>query len=282
MKTKLLERTQAKAKSAEEDIKDLSAEFEIDRQDYLDTIRKQERTIKLQQQLLETIVPCLRRDCNYYNLDKVRSECVWDEDQLEWVLPKLITTRTNLAHIDSGSTLGERRSASTSKLPRHGASSNETQIQSPPSVVSNLPPPNHVQASAYDPPESDRYLAHLHRSAEPNYFKPKRYRELLAQSAQMKGSGAAEKADVLGKGGNLQPVTVTAAAIHGVDSRIIGDSSYSRRPGKLQSLSINPTLPQNLPPITDSHILDKVEKRLSNRKRNSLEPLQDKHRKPPM
>ena len=282
VKTKLLERSQAKLKSAEEDNKDLSAEFEMERQDYLDTIRKQERTIRLQEQLLATIVPCLRRDCNYYNLDKVRLECKYDEDQLEWILPKLIVARANLAHVDSGSgrAFSEQRSASTSKLPRHRTGYSEIQVRSPPSVASNPPPPNHVQASVYDLPESDRYLNHLHRSTESDYFKPKQAKELLAHSAQMKAGGAVKQGDGLRRGSNsLQPiVTANAAAVHGVGSRVIGDSSYSRKPGNLQSLSVNPTFPQNFTPITDSDIL---ETRLSNRKRNSLKPLQDK-KKPPL
>ena len=287
MKTKLLGRSQAKLKSAEEDNKDLSAEFEMERQDYLDTIRKQERTIRLQEQLLATIVPCLRRDCNYYNLDKVKLECKYDEDRFEWILPKLIVARANLAHVDPGSSraFSEQRSASTSKLPRHRTGYSEMQVKSPPSVAPNPPPPNHIQASVYDPPESDKYLNHLHRSTESDYFKPKRAKELLAHSAQMKagGHGAVEQGDGLRRGSSsLQPiVTANAAAVHGVGSRVIGDSSYSRKPGKLQSLSVNPTFPQNFTPITDSHILDKVEKRLSNRKRNNLEPLQDK-KKPPL
>lgn len=293
VKSKLLERSQAKLKSAEEDNKDLSAEFEMDRQDYLDTIRRQERTIKLQEQLLATIVPCLRRDCNYYNLDKIRLECKYDEDQLEWILPKLTVARTSLAHVDSGSirALSEQRSASTSKLPRHRSGYNEMQVKSPPSVAPNPPPPmtsnpllpSHIQASVYDPPESDKYLNHLHRSTESDYFKPKRAQELLAHSAQMKAGGTLEQRDGLRRGSDSLQTTVTAnaAAIHGVGTRIIGDSSYSRKPGKLESLSVNPTLPQNFTPIANSHILDKVEKRLSNRRKSSLEPLKNK-RKPPL
>lgn len=50
---------------------DLNAEFEFERIDYLDTIRKQEKQLALYQQLLEKVQPVLRRDCNYYNLDKV-------------------------------------------------------------------------------------------------------------------------------------------------------------------------------------------------------------------
>lgn len=121
VKTQQLERTQSKLHSALEDNKDLAAEFEMDRQDYLDTIRKQQMTIKLQEQLLETIVPCLRRDCNYYNLDKVKAECVWDKEQAYWILPRLTVSKSVLSPVTSGSSLLER-SAPNSKLPKQNSS----------------------------------------------------------------------------------------------------------------------------------------------------------------
>lgn len=52
------------------DITDLQSEFEFDRIDYLDTIRKLEKQFELSQALLDRIHPCLRRDCNYSNLDR--------------------------------------------------------------------------------------------------------------------------------------------------------------------------------------------------------------------
>ena len=56
----------------ERDIKDLQAEFEFDRIDYLDTIRKQEQQVKWLEGVIDKIHPCLRRDCNYVNLDIVK------------------------------------------------------------------------------------------------------------------------------------------------------------------------------------------------------------------
>lgn len=52
------------------DITDLQSEFEFDRIDYLDTIRKLESQQELGQALIDRIHPCLRRDCNYSNLDR--------------------------------------------------------------------------------------------------------------------------------------------------------------------------------------------------------------------
>ena len=64
--------------------------------DYLDTIRKQERHILLLDALLARVHPCLRRDCNYYNLDRVRTECRWNEDENHWMLPRMVIDRTSL------------------------------------------------------------------------------------------------------------------------------------------------------------------------------------------
>ena len=55
----------------QQEILDLQSEFEFDRIDYLDTIRKQEKTMSWMQSVIDRIHPCLRRDCNYMNMDKV-------------------------------------------------------------------------------------------------------------------------------------------------------------------------------------------------------------------
>ena len=80
---------EGKLKSTQSEIDDLQTEFERDREDYVETIRKQDQIIKLQQQILDKIQPCLRRDCNYYNIDKVRSESTWDEESGKWNIPEL-------------------------------------------------------------------------------------------------------------------------------------------------------------------------------------------------
>ncbi|XP_014681460.1 PREDICTED: kinesin-like protein KIF17 [Priapulus caudatus] len=95
-KSDMVDRLKKKLRNVESEVKDLQSEFEFDRTDYLDTIRRQDQQIKLLQQLLDKVQPCLRRDCNYSNLDKVKQECVWDEDAQRWRLPDLIIERTNL------------------------------------------------------------------------------------------------------------------------------------------------------------------------------------------
>ena len=100
VKTKSLERYREKLLTTEDDIKDMSQEFEMERQDYLDTIRRQDQTVQLFEQLLTTVVPLLRRDCNYFNMDKIKMECKWDRNAAQWIIPKLVTNTTVLTHAE--------------------------------------------------------------------------------------------------------------------------------------------------------------------------------------
>ena len=291
VKTQHLERTQAKLRSAEEDNSDLQAEFEVEREDYLDTIRKQERMIKLQEQLIGTIVPCLRRDCNYFNIDKVRGECVWDDDHSQWILPKLVVSKTTLVPVDTKPLLTDRRMSSSSpnKIPKHISS---------PDVQSKVPS-NHriqqnygsggtqepmVQPSCYDQ-EEDKYHKRLTKiGGESDYFKPKRALELLNQGKndvnkpqEYRGSGSLPSLDSARKTHSTSSIVPNAAAVHGVEALVMNDGTYTRRPGKLQSLPKQPPKPdpQLFSPQHEPNIIEKVEKKLSNRKRTSLEPLSD-------
>uniref|UniRef100_A0A8C3W309 Kinesin-like protein KIF17 n=1 Tax=Catagonus wagneri TaxID=51154 RepID=A0A8C3W309_9CETA len=95
-KSKLLEKMRRKLWAAEVEIKDLQSEFELEKIDYLATIRRQERDFMLFQQLLEQVQPLIRRDCNYSNLEKIRRESCWDEDNGFWKIPEPIIMKTSL------------------------------------------------------------------------------------------------------------------------------------------------------------------------------------------
>ena len=64
-KTAVLKRMKQRVKGLNTEITDLQSEFERDRQDYLDTIRKQDQQIKLIESILDKIHPTVRKDCNY-------------------------------------------------------------------------------------------------------------------------------------------------------------------------------------------------------------------------
>ncbi|KAK2507333.1 hypothetical protein MC885_005982 [Smutsia gigantea] len=95
-KSKLLAKMQRKLRAAEVEIKDLQSEFELEKIDYLATIRRQERDSMLFQQLLEQVQPLIRRDCNYSNLEKIKRESCWDEDNGSWKIPKPVIIKTSL------------------------------------------------------------------------------------------------------------------------------------------------------------------------------------------
>ncbi|XP_033121283.1 kinesin-like protein KIF17 isoform X2 [Anneissia japonica] len=95
-KNEQLEGMKEKIRAAECEISDLNSEFEFERIDYLDTIRKQEKQVKLLQQILDKVHPCLRRDCNYYNMDKVKAGSTWDEESGQWKIPELTITKDKL------------------------------------------------------------------------------------------------------------------------------------------------------------------------------------------
>lgn len=305
VKSKVLERVQGKLRSAEEEIKDLSSEFEFERQDLLDAIRTQQRQLQLQEQLLHTVVPCLRRDCNYYNIDNIRTECVWDGEASCWILPKLTVKKSSLLPVDSKQSLLDLQNTPSQPLkqlsggggPSFGTndhlSAKNAKIST--SYVSHSPShSSSLMNGGGSGEEEDRYLLRLQHSGEPDYFKPKRAAELLARSSQLKESDHVEGGGVgwLNRSGSLTTTLPSAATVHGVDSITAGDSPFSKRPGRLQSLPVSPSLPHHfgslpLPPDpgkANIHMLEKVEKRISSRKRNSLEPLQEigKPRRPPL
>lgn len=68
----------------------------MERDDYLATIRRLEREGQLLHSLLERMVPLVRRDCNYSNLDRLKKEAVWDEDGAAWRLPDVAVQKTTL------------------------------------------------------------------------------------------------------------------------------------------------------------------------------------------
>ena len=300
VKTHHIEKMQLKLSSAEEDISDLNAEFEIDRQDYLDTIRKQEQRIQLQEQLLRTVIPCLRRDCNYFYIDKIIDECVWNEDQSTWVLPKLVLTKTSLSPVNSKATLLDKRGLHSNVMKqmsspevRRNASTLANATTTKGAHTSNSAVTIVVQPSISDPLDDSRLLQHFQKGGQSDYFRPKRALELMGHTKENSSPEHGPSLQALEtsvssnrKVNSTTSLTPNAATVHGIDTLSVGDSVYNRRPGKLQSLPGNPPLPSI---HVDHHttrakvdILDMVEKRLSNRKRNSLEPLGDiKSRKPP-
>ncbi|XP_070697654.1 kinesin-like protein KIF17 [Pempheris klunzingeri] len=150
-KNQMLIKVQGKLKAAKLEIRDLQAEFEVERDDYLATIRRLEREGQLLQSMLERMVPLVRRDCNYSNLDRLKKEAVWDEDSATWRLPDVMVQKTTLP---------------SAVAPKHSSRRGSAADTGEPLMV-----------------EEDRYKEMLDRSDSENiassYFKSKRASQLL-------------------------------------------------------------------------------------------------------
>ncbi|KAF7658490.1 hypothetical protein LDENG_00012250 [Lucifuga dentata] len=155
-KSQMLTKIQGKLKAAKLEIRDLQAEFEEERNDYLATIRRLEREGQLLHGLLERMAPLVRRDCNYSNLDRLRKEAVWDEDSAAWRLPDVVVQKTSLP------------SAVAPKVAAHRGSVGDC-------------------GDVFMQVEEDRYKEMLDRSDSENiassYFKPRRTSQLLGSEA---------------------------------------------------------------------------------------------------
>ncbi|XP_017771637.1 PREDICTED: osmotic avoidance abnormal protein 3 isoform X2 [Nicrophorus vespilloides] len=151
-KTEALRKYRLKVKSLEKEICDIQGEFETERQDYLDTIRKQEMTTQLLSQISEKIVGTLKKECNYSNLEAIKEQAVWLDDCQKYRLPEMIVHRT--------------------KLPPAGQNHNRISSSNSETSIKNWSAPN-------SPPNFDG------NDIVGNYFKPKRATELLNQSLRM-------------------------------------------------------------------------------------------------
>ncbi|VDP70621.1 unnamed protein product [Echinostoma caproni] len=184
IKNKLLQREKQKNLAMKSELSDIQSEFEQDRSDYLDTIRRLQRQMDLLQAIIDRIQPCIRRDSNYHNVDKIKKLAKYDEERNEWILPQMTIERTQLpvAPLDSGQGphrftqgLGDQSDTpGTGGLSaRAGAStllSRDTERESE---------------------EEARYYAKLasRTQSQPNYFANRRASQLLIDAAAL-GAGS--------------------------------------------------------------------------------------------
>lgn len=100
-KTDALRLRRQKIRALEREVQDLHSEFQLDREDYLETIRRQERSLKFYQQLLDKALPMLRRDNRFWDVDTIRSQSEWSDDTKRWLLPEHSLNRLKLPPADA-------------------------------------------------------------------------------------------------------------------------------------------------------------------------------------
>ncbi|XP_072182334.1 osmotic avoidance abnormal protein 3-like [Diadema setosum] len=244
-KNELLKKESEKLRAAECEISDLNAEFEFERIDYLDTIRKQEKQVKMLQQILDKVQPCLRRDCNYFNLDKVKLECSWDEEESRWKLPDLVVVRDKLPATGGASMPGGVMPGGRQPLTQQRGQADRGLGRVPQSDRPQVNGyTNGIGPSAYDD-EEDRYRQKLQQSKHDSamdYFKPKRANQLLSNADINRNlpdhsshSTHSSHSSLLGPASHhaLSNSDLTAAAVHGQ----LGPADIGmRRPTRLEKL----------------------------------------------
>ncbi|MBZ3882049.1 Kinesin-like protein KIF17 [Sciurus carolinensis] len=199
-KSKLLEKMQRKLRAAEVEIKDLQSEFQLEKIDYLATIRRQERDSMLFQQLLEQVQPLIRRDCNYSNLERIRRESCWDEDSGFWKIPEPVIIKTSLPLFSSCFLIavptGPQNKAARKSSAAENGEPNTPPGQPHPPGLWRLPSPRQgaqistgrpgalTQEDLTSQQEEDRYKLMLSRSDSENiasnYFRSKRASQILS------------------------------------------------------------------------------------------------------
>ena len=94
-------------KASRAETKDLAVEFETERQALNDNLRDQQKHIMFMEAVMAKVMPVMRRDCNYYNMDKIRREAQWDEETQSWLMPALtVAERQNLASLSGAPGMG--------------------------------------------------------------------------------------------------------------------------------------------------------------------------------
>lgn len=87
-KTEAYRAQKKKVASLECEISDLQSEFQLDRADYLETIRKLERNLKFHEQMIEKVMPLVRKEGKFWDFEAIKAQSEWNDDVKRWKLPE--------------------------------------------------------------------------------------------------------------------------------------------------------------------------------------------------
>lgn len=190
--------------AANAEISDLQSEFQAERTDFLETIRKMERQMLLQTQILEKIQPTIRRDCNYFNIDRMKILSEFDEETQKWRIPELQIEKTSLPKALPG-----QESLSSVKSSSHS---------------------NGKLMDYHERTENDRFALHIQNKDNEEYsnqyFRPKRANKILASN--IASTNAINNNSVT----KLQ-------SLNGPTSPSVQELPAARRPQKLEALPLS-------------------------------------------
>ena len=76
----LVSKFKTKLSTAKEEISDIQEEFEQERSDLLESVRDLHSHMRLQRLIMDRLASCIRRDCNYFNVDSVLAQSKFNEE----------------------------------------------------------------------------------------------------------------------------------------------------------------------------------------------------------
>lgn len=274
-KTKQIKSIKQKLVAAQQEVKDIQSEFQQEKDDYLEALRERDRIIQFQEQFIDKILPCLRRDCNYFNFDSIRAESNWNEEKQEWIMPALIVSRTTLPASGINPT-GPR----LTNRPRDKPMSPHSNPNPHPSEISSQLPrkamsDGQAPCSPSPPPEQDNFTQRINRASESDYFKSKRAAKLLSESSTYSSgsdSMSPSRTVPLIPSNSVIPNSALTGKLSGQS-----DLSAMRWPRQLESLP-SQNIGNSIPPPPLGNVHQKLERRRSKQLRK-LDPIQGQ--KPP-
>jgi kinesin family protein 3/17 len=95
------------------ELKEANEGFKIEKLKLEDQIFQKEKESKLLEGIIDKIQPTVKRDCNYYNVDRIKKQAVWNDEENEWELPGLRLERDG---VGSGGPGGARDVSGRSQL----------------------------------------------------------------------------------------------------------------------------------------------------------------------
>lgn len=155
---KTVETLRTKCKALEREIRDLHSEFELERMDFLDTVRNQDQTVLWYEAVIDKMLPALRRDVNYADLEKIRSQSRWDDLNHTWIVPPFeFDRRLSLPRL-TAMTVGSSLSPTLIAAPTLTSSSDGSRACSATPVLDPI--------TYYELRSEDRFLQRLNESVQ--------------------------------------------------------------------------------------------------------------------
>ena len=105
VKTRKLKKLFEKYQETKQEVKDLQDEFEVEREEMLNTIREYEKQLKMKDLIIESFIPP-------EEVTKITRRAAWDEERGEWEVQKVQFAGNNVTSRRPGSAFGARRPTS--------------------------------------------------------------------------------------------------------------------------------------------------------------------------